>query len=479
MTAPTSERRRSSQSGAIALVAFISVAVHATIFATGSVGGGGRQADGREPLTTAVEPAMAFSCWGDASLGLVTRELACTVPGLRGEGCAEVALQDFAFDWLLCEGLEKTPPTDALALLTPKDIEALEPMPLLDVPEQDELELAKLLEEEIAEKAEQAEQAASNPRERGQVIEITAPELESTPETARFLSEFDSFTEKETVARGSAEEMVAKPSPKDIPVADEESEGDEGDAAGEEALEELLASDSSSENDADGEGDERTAEALMAMRELQYRARSEAGEASGVDALAANGLAAKRGDGSEDVAGQRAQEAQEAASGGARSPGGIPNLRPSQDTLSRLAGGGSVDKLDGVESGEFTALNTKKWKYASFFNRMKRQVAQNWHPDEVYMRRDPTGKVYGTKNRVTVLEVSLEPGGKLSKVVVIEESGVGFLDSEAVAAFERAQPFPNPPTGLIASNSGLITFSFGFHFQVGAPRTGWKVFRQR
>ncbi|MCP4448521.1 MAG: energy transducer TonB [Myxococcales bacterium] len=481
MTSTKDQHRCSKQGRATAIMVVASLVVHGAVFVTASVAfdaddlsGGLGDAVTSERVGAKVE----FSCWIDATLALAAREVSCTVPGLGKAACSEAALRDFRFDWLLCDGLQDVPVSDALALLSPADIAALEP--LLDVPEKDELELAELLEEELEEKALQSEQAASSPRESGQVIEITAPDLETTPDKARFLSEFDSHTDRETVVRGSTEKMVVKPSAKELPIADESSELlEEAEPSRDEALEEVAAATAESEAAAEGGGDAQAEAAVMAMRELQFRARSEAGENSGVDALAANGLAARKGDGAQDVTGQREREAQEASRGGVATKSGVPNLRPTQDTITRVVGGGSVDKLDGVESGDFTSLNTKKWKFASFFNRMKRQVAQSWHPDTVYARRDPTGEVYGTKNRITVLEVSLQPGGKLAKVIVLEESGVEFLDSEAIAAFERAQPFPNPPTGLIAGGSGLITFSFGFHFQVGAPRGGWKIFRQR
>ena len=201
------------------------------------------------------------------------------------------------------------------------------------------------------------------------------------------------------------------------------------------------------------------------MRAQEFREKTSLGEESGVDASAANGLAMTKGNGVVDKASQIEREGQDESSGLWGSTSSVPNLRPSDEVVSRLAGGGSVDMIDGVETGDFTALNSKKWKFASFFNRMKRQVAQNWHPDTVYMRRDPTGKVYGAKNRVTVLEVSLKPNGTLANIVVSQPSGVGFLDQEAINAFQKAQPFPNPPSGLVVSNAKLITFSFGFHFQ--------------
>ncbi|HWM84752.1 MAG TPA: energy transducer TonB, partial [Kofleriaceae bacterium] len=148
-----------------------------------------------------------------------------------------------------------------------------------------------------------------------------------------------------------------------------------------------------------------------------------------------------------------------------------------EDLLERAVGGGSVDHIEDAEGGDFTALNSRKWKYATFFNRMKRQVAQNWHPDQVYIRRDPTGNIYGTRDRLTILSVSLKPNGSVAKIYVAKQSGVDFLDDEAVRAFREAQPFPNPPGGLVDARSNLITFSFGFHFGIGGDRSRWKVFR--
>ena len=142
----------------------------------------------------------------------------------------------------------------------------------------------------------------------------------------------------------------------------------------------------------------------------------------------------------------------------------------------RRATGGTNDHLPGIDEGEYTALNTRKWKYATFFNRVKRQVAQNWHPEQAYRLRDPNGNIYGTKDRLTVLTVSLEPDGTLHKIVITGPSGVDFLDEEAISAFELAEPFPNPPEGLIDGESRLITFRFGFSFEINSS-TPWRIFR--
>ena len=105
--------------------------------------------------------------------------------------------------------------------------------------------------------------------------------------------------------------------------------------------------------------------------------------------------------------------------------------------------------MDDVDNGDETALSAKRWVYASFFNRLKRQVAQNWDPASVWRRGDPTGQVYGFKTRVTEVRVSLSADRRaLAKIVVTAPCGVSELDDEAVRAFKSAAPFPNPPKEL-------------------------------
>jgi TonB family protein len=160
-------------------------------------------------------------------------------------------------------------------------------------------------------------------------------------------------------------------------------------------------------------------------------------------------------------------------SGGGTRGGLGPDLMPTEQQLARAIGGGTQDALKDIDDGDETALNSKRWRFASFFNRVKRQVAEHWHPDEVYRQRDPTGAVYGRHNRYTELRVQLKPDGRLSHVVLTLPSGLEFLDDEAIEAFKEAGPFPNPPRQLIESN-GLISFGFGFLFDLnGPPQMRW------
>lgn len=152
------------------------------------------------------------------------------------------------------------------------------------------------------------------------------------------------------------------------------------------------------------------------------------------------------------------------------------NLSPSQSVLDRIAGAPANDHLEGLDEGEGTFLNTREWKYAGYFNRVKQTVGEHWDPSTVMRRRDPSGNMYGWRDRRTVLAVTLDKAGGVSDLAVEKSSGVDFLDEEAMAAFKRSEPFPNPPPGLIDS-AGQIKFSFGFYLQLNSG--GMQLFRNR
>jgi TonB family protein len=168
------------------------------------------------------------------------------------------------------------------------------------------------------------------------------------------------------------------------------------------------------------------------------------------------------------------EEGEEASAGRSGQPGAL-NLLPSPAVLDRITGAAANDHLPDVEEGEGTFLSTKEWRFASFFNRVKQSVGQQWSPQGPLRLRDPTGSIYGGRDRYTVLTITLDQGGRLKDAFVEKSSGVDFLDVEAVKAFERAQPFPNPPPGLLA-NDQTIRFQFGFFLEL-TGRPGMRLFR--
>jgi TonB family protein len=145
-------------------------------------------------------------------------------------------------------------------------------------------------------------------------------------------------------------------------------------------------------------------------------------------------------------------------------------------TLARLAGGASMDHLRNVEEGDGTFLNTREWKYATYMNRIKESISTTWDPRSALERRDPDGTIYTFKDRYTLLSVTLDDKGGLKDLTVARTSNVDFLDRVALEAIRKAQPFPNPPAGLV-DGSGEVRFTFGFYLTAG--HSGLRAFRNQ
>jgi TonB family protein len=170
-----------------------------------------------------------------------------------------------------------------------------------------------------------------------------------------------------------------------------------------------------------------------------------------------------------------AQDRGEDTSAGRVGQAGVLNLLPSAAVVDKITGAAPNDHLKDVDEGDGTYLSTREWKYASFFNRVKQSVSQEWSPTDQLRLRDPTGQIYGGRDRYTILTVTLDGTGRMKDAFVDKSSGLDFLDLEAVKAFERAQPFPNPPPAILA-NDQTVRFQFGFYLELSG-RPGMRLFR--
>lgn len=309
---------------------------------------------------------------------------------------------------------------------------------------------------ELAKKQEEARKPESDPNLPGQVVDIAQPNVEIRPDDARFVSPYDSKVDHETKAppgrvgprpalASVGHAPPATPRVPQIAPAAPRTGGRGIDEAGK-----------------------------LAMRGQGAEGRTE---------ISSDGNEAAQGEAAGPAGATRSAElgraGQDGAPGDPEQQGLRPSdLRPSEAMLAQVVAAGSNDYLNDVDEGEEQLLNTQRSLHAPFFNRIKNAVAQAWHPERAYRLRDPTGSIYGVKNRYTLLKVSLKPDGSLHGEPLLERPcGVDFLDDEAITAFKEAQPFPHPPPGLVDKESQLITFRFGFYFQVGsAPR--FRVFRQ-
>lgn len=141
-----------------------------------------------------------------------------------------------------------------------------------------------------------------------------------------------------------------------------------------------------------------------------------------------------------------------------------PDLSMSPEAMARIARGPSLDGVkEGLPEGEETWLNAREFKYATFMNRMKSVIAQQWFPRvrDAQKARDPDGSVYFYKERTVVLGLTIDTDGNVKDLSVLQSSNVEFFDRAAMSSVQAAQPFPNPPRGMFHDDTQVrIPFSF-------------------
>jgi TonB family protein len=301
------------------------------------------------------------------------------------------------------------------------------------------------------------------------VVAVGPSSDDRAPDDARFAADRNQRVEKETVARdrrtGFANPMPRPSAPeagRRAPAGDDR--GSERGRGGDRASQGLAdgARRSPPPEPARPDRSERPAEPRLALKldrfgDFAAGDRAEAPPAPAPIPQRGDPVAPDRGDGT---------RAGDGALGRSR-------LQPSAETYERLAGGPAPDHVTGVEEGEGTFLNAREWKYSSYFNRIKESVASKWDPNRALALRDPEGRRFAYRDRHTVVSVRLDDHGGLKDVEVVKSSGVDFLDEVALEAFQKAQPFVNPPGGL-ADQRGEIVFNFGFYLEVGG---GFRMFR--
>ena len=138
-----------------------------------------------------------------------------------------------------------------------------------------------------------------------------------------------------------------------------------------------------------------------------------------------------------------------------------------QETEAAQKGGDvsqSSDYLRNVDQGIETLLNTREFKYYTYYNRIRKQLSGYWEPKvrEKMTNMFKQGRtIASAQDRITKLLIVLNEKGTLVTVQVMSDSGVRDLDDAAVEAFRAAAPFPNPPKGII-ENDGTVKIRWDF-----------------
>lgn len=125
----------------------------------------------------------------------------------------------------------------------------------------------------------------------------------------------------------------------------------------------------------------------------------------------------------------------------------------------------SNDYVKDVDTGLETMLNTREFKYYSYYNRIRRQLTQHWEgrvrEKLTKMFREGRTPASSGQDRITKLMILLDEKGTLVRVQVLMDSGIHDLDDAAIDAFRAAAPFPNPPKGII-ENDGTVKIRWDF-----------------
>lgn len=267
----------------------------------------------------------------------------------------------------------------------------------------------------------------------GQVVDIAKPDVEKKPEKTKFLSEYDSSVNKES-----------------------KSDFDTAISIRDRKLRKKLSLTPSNEN-------KDSKESIISGPENEETAqnieKSKKGELKGFEGSEGNYQKGSEKEIPGEIFAKDAED-QEGTKfvGGHRIPARfLPYLNGNDDVLTSP----SNDFLKDIETSNETLLNTNKFVYASYFNKLKQAISKHWTPSYVLMINDPGGHLYGKKDRYTKLIVKINKNGTLKTARVETASGIDFLDREAINAFKMAAPFPNPPEVLLNKDE-VLEIPFGF-----------------
>lgn len=117
-----------------------------------------------------------------------------------------------------------------------------------------------------------------------------------------------------------------------------------------------------------------------------------------------------------------------------------------------------------VSVGSFTALNTDRYLYYTFYARIEELVRYRWETRvqtainsfEPLLAQSAAGRPW-----ITNAEFLLNRKGELVAAHVLQESGMKKFDAAAIEAFKDARVFPNPPQEMV-QDDGYIHLNFGF-----------------
>lgn len=123
----------------------------------------------------------------------------------------------------------------------------------------------------------------------------------------------------------------------------------------------------------------------------------------------------------------------------------------------------SSDYVDDIPMGDMTQLNTIEYKYYGFYHRIKQKLEQYWG-NSLRNKAETLAKagrrIPSSIDKITSLKITIDDKGNIIDIFVKSTSGIKELDDAAVESFNRAGPFPNPPSGMMTNGKASIEWGF-------------------
>lgn len=118
---------------------------------------------------------------------------------------------------------------------------------------------------------------------------------------------------------------------------------------------------------------------------------------------------------------------------------------------------------DDIKFGHFTALNTDRYLYYSFYARAEELIRYRWekYVKAVLYTYQHSGSATGDELWLTRIEITLDRNGNFVKGLVHQGSGLEGLDLAPVHAFREARQVPHPPPEMVGAD-GLIHMNYEF-----------------
>ena len=347
------------------------------------------------------------------------------------------------------------------------------PAPSKPIPLLSQKELRKLRQMKVPKATkEQEKKQEKSAHRRKQIVEIPPPPVERIPTTSRFLAEFNSAVKQETVHRVKRAPQAAMKKSERLSLSNGIDE------KGRRKGKRIVQSKPSRQISKKKRQQPKKGSSSRKKVSKQNKKITKKLEQTKIKQELKQGEGPFKNQHKTEQSSEHAQygrkEGNHAGRGRRLSPTHYQSLLPTLGPQNQARVDGSLDHIENMKQADQTALNTTEYRYAFFFNRVKRAVSERWRPANELMRIDPRGQVYGVRDRETVIAVTLRPNGSIVKAEISKASGIPQLDREALSAFLRAQPFHNPPAGLVEKD-GLIRFKFGFYLEIGSRR--FRLFR--